>query len=171
MKTISKTKIYKAPPVAVFDCLDDLGVTGMHMTKSSMPMMGGKLQLEFLSPHKKGLDTIYRWTGKVLWWSLDFTVQVTEWVQGKEKTWKTIGPASIILYSWFAMHLVVESAGEGSIARLSFMYEKPRGSFNRLLCLLLGSWYGRWCLDHMLADAGRQLENSFTGTHPALKEV
>jgi hypothetical protein len=54
--------------------LDDLGVTGMHMTKSSVPMMGGKMNLEFLSSHKTELNTKYRWTGNVLWMQLDFTV-------------------------------------------------------------------------------------------------
>lgn len=168
MKTISQAKTYHASPEEVFECLDNLGVTGMHMTRSSMPMMGGKLKLEFLTPHKKGLNTIYRWTGKVLWWDLDFTVQVTEWRQGKEKTWKTIGPTKLILYSSFEMHLTVESAKEGSIAHLSFTYEKPKGSLNKLLCDLLGDWYGNWCLRHMLADAEKQLENPLPVTHSTL---
>lgn len=169
MKTISKTRIYQASPEDVFDCLDNLSVTGMHMTRSSIPMMGGKLNLEFLSPQKTGLNTLYRWTGKVLWWDMGFTVQVTEWIRGKEKTWKTVGPVRIILYSWFEMRLHVERAMEGSTALLSFTYEKPKGPLNKLLCLLLGDWYGKWCLNHMLADAEKQLGASFTKTQSALE--
>ena len=55
MKTIERTKHYTASPEEVFDLIDDLGVTGMHMTQSSMPMMGGKMNLQFLTPHKTGL--------------------------------------------------------------------------------------------------------------------
>lgn len=171
MKVLSKTKKFKAQPGAVFECLDDLGVTGMHMTRASMPMMGGSLQLEFLSAHKRGLDTTYRWTGSILWRKLDFTVRVTGWKQGREKTWETVGPVKMILYSGFTMHLEVDKATEGSVAYLSFAYEKPNGLFDRLLCFVLGDWYGYWCLNHMLEDAEKQLGNTFPMTHSTIKEV
>jgi hypothetical protein len=53
VKTVSQTYTFYAPAGVVFDHLDDLSVTGMHMTKSSMPMMGGKMNLQFLSANKK----------------------------------------------------------------------------------------------------------------------
>lgn len=57
MKTIKKTKLYTASPEIVFDHIDDLGITGMHMTKSSMMMMGNKLNLQYLTENRKGLGT------------------------------------------------------------------------------------------------------------------
>lgn len=162
MKTIERSKMYQASREQVFDCIDDLGVTGMHMTKSSMPMMGGKMQLEFLSPHKTGLHTKYRWRGKVLWWKMDFTVDVTKWIRGREKVWETVGMAKLILYSWFRMNLNVEPMPNESesIAYLSISYEKPNGFFNKILCLLLGDWYCKWCLKNMLSDAEKKLMHS-----------
>ncbi|HET9745793.1 MAG TPA: SRPBCC family protein [Chitinophagaceae bacterium] len=157
MKTIERSKIYQASPEEVFDCLDDLSVTGMHMTKSSMPMMGGKMNVELLSPHQKGLNTKYRWTGKVLWMVLDFTVHVTEWIRGREKSWETVGVARMIIMSWFKMNLKVEGNNQQSTAHLSINYEKPRGFFNRMLSFLLAGWYSRWCLNNMLNDAARKL--------------
>ena len=149
--------MYNAPAKLVFDCIDDLGVTGMHMTESSMPMMGGKMNLEFLTPWKTGLNTKYRWTGKVLWMNLDFTVLVIKWVNGHEKTWETIGNPKLIIYSWFQMHLKVDQNHDGSIACLSISYEKPKGFFNKLVCFLLGQWYSNWCLRNMLNDTGKRL--------------
>jgi hypothetical protein len=67
MRTVTTTQSFKIDPITIFDVLDDLGVTGMHMTKSSMPMMGGKMEVEFLSSDKTGLNARYRWTGKVMW--------------------------------------------------------------------------------------------------------
>ena len=157
MKTIQKTISYKASPEKVFDCIDDLGVTGMHMAESSMPMMGGKMELEFLTPHKTGLHTRYRWTGKALWWKLDFTVEVTKWIRGKEKTWETIGATKIILYSWFQMNLNIEPALDETIAYLSISYKQPVGVLNKILCFLLGDWYCRWCLNNMLSDTEKRL--------------
>ena len=160
MKTLEQFKVFQASPEAVFNCLDDLGVTGMHMTESSMPMMGGKMDLQFLTSHKTGLATKYRWTGKVMWWPLDFTVEVIKWIGGKEKIWKTTGPVKLIIYSWFQMNLKVWGDKEDSVARLSISYEKPNGLFNQFLCFLAGDWYCKWCLNNMLDDTERKLKNS-----------
>jgi hypothetical protein len=149
MKTIEKIKTYKASSEEVFDCLDDLSVTGMHMTESSMPMMGGKMNLEFLSSNKSGLNTKYRWTGKALWMVLDVTVLVTRWVRGKEKSWETQGIARMIIYSWFRMDLRVEGNLQQSTAHLSISYEKPKAFFNRILSFLVADWYCRWCLKNV----------------------
>jgi hypothetical protein len=159
MKTIKRTKHYNASPEDVFDCLDDLGVTGMHMTQSSMPMMGGKMDLKFLSPNKTGPQTKYRWTGKVLWWKLDFTVEVMKWERGKEKVWETIGVAKLVIYSWFRMNLDVWQVSDGSMAQLSISYEKPKGIFNQVLCFLLGDWYCKWCIKNMLRDTAERLNH------------
>src|SRR5215216_6347133 len=159
MKTLEQFKVFQASPEAVFSCLDDLGVTGMHMTESSMPMMGGKMDLQFLTSHKTGLGTKYRWTGKVMWWPLDFTVEVIKWIGGKEKIWKTTGPVKLIIYSWFQMNLKVWGDKEDSVAQLSISYEKPKGLFNQFLCFLAGDWYCKWCLNNMLDDTERKLKN------------
>jgi len=168
MKTIQKIKTYNASPEAVFNCLDDLGVTGMHMTKSSMPMMGGKMKLQFLTPHKTALNTKYRWTGKVLWWKLDFTVKVTEWQRGKLKIWQTIGPVKLIIYSWFQMKLKIWTYENESLAQLSISYERPKGLFNRLLCSLVGDWYCRWCLKNMLNNTEKKLSFSAAQQRPLI---
>ena len=49
MKTIKKKIFINASPDKIFGMMDDLGVTGMHMTKSSTMMMGSKLDLEYLT--------------------------------------------------------------------------------------------------------------------------
>jgi len=164
MKTVERIKIYRASPEEVFDCLDDLGITGMHMTESSMPMMGGKMDFEFLTEQKKGLHTKYKWTGKVLWRDMDFTVSVTKWIRGKEKVWETIGITKLIIFSWFRMNLKIRKVPEGSAAHLSISYEKPSGLLNRILCFLLGSWYCKWCITNMLRDT----ETKITKIHGAI---
>ncbi len=158
MKTLKRTERYDAAPEKVFQCLDDLGITGMHMTKSSMPMMGGKLDVTFLTAHHTGPGSRYRWTGKVMGMVMDFTVEVTKWVQGKEKTWETIGDPKMIIYSWYQMHLTTSPSPPGTQAELSITYEGPGGWFNKIIYFFLGDWYCRWCLKHMLGDAKRILE-------------
>ena len=52
----SKSPIIYATPAEVFAYMDNIGNTGMHMTKSSMPMMGSKLELKQLSENATGLN-------------------------------------------------------------------------------------------------------------------
>lgn len=161
MKTIERTEVFNASPEQVFKCIDDLGVTGMHMTKSSAMMMGSKLSLEYLTEKHTGLGTMYRWTGKMMGMSMDFTVEVTKWVPYKEKTWETIGDTKLIIYSWYQMHLITTPMlNNGTNAELSISYEKPKGFFNKILSFLFANWYCRWCLNHMLGDAKKLLESA-----------
>jgi hypothetical protein len=157
MRTINKTETYNASPEKVFKSIDDLGVTGMHMTQSSGMMMGSKLKLEFLTENHTGQGCKYRWTGKMMGMKMDFIVEVTKWIQNKEKIWETIGEPKLIIYSWYRMHLVVIPAVNGANVELSISYEKPKGFFNKILSFLFADWYCRWCLKKMLSDAERSL--------------
>jgi hypothetical protein len=159
MKSITRIEAYYATPSQVFKCLDDLGVTGMHMTKSSMMMMGSKLNLEFLTESHAGLSSKYRWTGKMMGLPMDFTVEVTKWIKDEEKIWETIGEAKLIIYSWYRMHLNVRPITNGSKAELSISYEKPKGFFNKILSFLFADLYCKWCLRKMLGDGKKSLES------------
>jgi len=160
MKTISRSEHFVATPSQVFKAIDDLGVTGMHMTESSMMMMGSKLELEFLTSNKTGLGSSYRWTGKMMGMPMAFTVVVTIWEDGKEKVWETIGPTKLIIYSWYRMKLVVAREKNETIADLSISYERPNGLFNKVISFLFANIYCRWCLKQMLGDAKKCVEGS-----------
>jgi hypothetical protein len=149
----------QASPDKVFETLDDLGVTGMHMTKSSVMMMGSRLHLEYLTPGHTGLDTKYRWTGKMMGMKMDFTVRVTRWIKDIEKVWETIGETKMIIYSWYRMNLLVSKEGVGTKAELSITYKSPKGAVNKLLSALFAEWYCRWCLTNMLNDTKKKLES------------
>ena len=158
MKTIRRTEAYAASPKIVFHYLDDLGVTGIHMTQSSTMMMGSKLHLEYITPNHTGLNSKYRWTGTMMGMKMDFTVEVTKWIEGEEKIWETIGEARMIIYSWYRMHLLINEKGDLTIAELSITYEKPKGWFAKIISFLFADWYCRWCLKNMLTDTKRKTE-------------
>jgi hypothetical protein len=160
MKTLSRIEKYNASPAQVFRYIDDLGVTGMHMTESSMMMMGSKLHLNFLTENKTGLGSRYRWTGSMMGLKMDFTVAVTKWIDGKEKTWETVGQTKMIIYSWYRMNLVVRTIESLTEAELSISYEKPHGFINKVLSFLFADWYCRWCLRQMLGDAKEAVEEN-----------
>ncbi len=141
------------------------------MTKSSMMMMGGKLNLEFLTKNHTGLGSRYRWTGKTMGMKMDFTVEVTKWVKDEEKIWETVGKAELIIYSWFRMHLKVFPIINGTTAKLSISYKKPKGWFNEILSFLFADWYCNRCLKRILEDAKKHLEHSNDGVLRELKRI
>ena len=103
MKNFQKEIIIQALPEKVFAYMDNINNTGMHMTKSSKPMMGSKLELKQLSENATGLNSKFRWYGKMMWFKMDFTVVVTKWIKDKEKVWETIGEAKMIIMGWYQM--------------------------------------------------------------------
>ena len=159
MKTLLRTELFNASPVEAFHILGELGVTGTHITNSSAMMPGSKQNLQYLTVHRTGLDSSYRWTGKMMGLPMDFTVKVMKWLEGKDKIWETIGETRLIIYFWHRMFLSVSAVESGAKAKLSISYEKPTGFLNRVLSFLFANWYCRWCLKKMLDDAKQALQN------------
>ncbi len=140
----------------VFAFMDDIRNTGKHMTESSGAMAGSKLKIEWLSDYKMGLGTKYRWTGKVVGMKMDFTVEVSKWIDGKEKVWGIVGDAKMIVIDWFEMDLTMTPEKDGkSKAKLGINYTKHRGLWG----FLLGKWYSKWCVKSMLRDTKKHFEN------------
>jgi hypothetical protein len=140
----------------VFAFIDDIRNTGKHMTENSGVMAGSKLKIEWLSDHKTGLGTKYRWTGKVVGMKVDFTVEVSKWIDGKEKVWGTVGDAKMIVIDWFEMDLTMMCENDGkSKAKLGINYTKHRALWG----FLFGKWYSIWCVKSMLRDTKKHFEN------------
>jgi predicted ATPase len=89
---------------------------------------------------------------------IDFTVKVTKWVEGVEKVWETTGEASMILFSWYRMHLLLYPKGGSTQADLSITYEKPKGWLARIITFLFADLYCYWCLKRMLSDGKSKIE-------------
>lgn len=163
VRKLFRTVVITASAVDVFEFMDDIGNTGMHMTQSNGPMFGSKLNLEWLTEHKTGPGTKYRWTGKVLGMKMDFSVEVTNWIKGKEKIWGTIGEARMIVLLWYKMYLILTPLEDGSTqTELGIYYTRS----HNLLGLLLARSYAKWCVKSMLRDTKKHFENVNDSNHP-----
>ena len=159
MKTKSKTIIIKSSPEKVFAQMDDFSKTGMHMSESSMMMMGSKLKLEQLSTNPTGVGAKYRWYGKMMGMTMDFSETVTKWQSPKLKEWETVGEAKIIIMSWYRMWFEISPAENGTIAKISISYLPPKEWYYKILSFFFANWYCNWCLNNMLNDTKKNLEN------------
>ncbi|MCL5985366.1 MAG: SRPBCC family protein [Actinobacteria bacterium] len=160
MKTITETTEIKASADVVFAYVDDIHNTGWHMMKSSMPLMGSKLNLEILSQNPTGAGATYRCYGKVLGLTIDFTETVIKWIPGKERVWRTIGKPKIIIMKNYEMWFTIEPIGSETRLTFGITYDLPRSLFWKMIGLLLAGWYSRWCLENMCSDAKKALESN-----------
>ena len=159
MKTQTRSAIIPAEPDNVFDFMDDYSKTGMHMTESSTMMMGSKLKLEQLSPNAIGVGATYRWFGKMMGMTIDFTQTVSQWVQGVEKEWKTNGDAKIIIMGWYRMYWKLKPVDGGTLATIGIDYTAPPQWYFKVLSFFFGGVYSRWCLNSMLRDTKKAFAN------------
>ena len=157
MITKSKSILIHSTPAKVFAQMDDFSKTGMHMTESSMMMMGSKLTLEQLSTNATGVGASYRWYGKMMGMTMDFSETVTKWVQDKLKEWEIIGDAKIIIMSWYRMWFEISSTENGTLATISISYLPPKEWYYKILSFLFANWYCNWCLNNMLNDTKKAL--------------
>ena len=159
MKTKSKNIRIHSTPEKVFTQMDDFSKTGMHMSESSMMMMGSKLKLEQLSINSTGVGAKYRWYGKMMGMIMDFSETVTKWQPPKLKEWETVGESKIIIMSWYRMWFEISAAENGAIAKISISYLPPKQWHHKILSFFFATWYCNWCLNNMLNYTKRNLEN------------
>ena len=160
MKMYSKSILIQSSPERVFAFIDNIGNTGMHMNKSSIPLMGSKLELKQLSENATGLNSKFRWTGKMMGFTMDFTVVVSKWIKDKEKVWEIIGKAKMIILRWYQMRLVILPEGENTKAGLSIAYTNRKNIFFKIIGFFLTPFYANWCLNNMLQDSKKTLETN-----------
>ena len=160
MIMVAETVDIQAPAEQVFAYVDDIRNVGWHMTeRSSMAMMGSRLELEIVSEQSTGLGATYRYSGTMMGLSLDFSESVTRHIPNREKVWRTIGQPRLLIISSYEMRLAVEPlSAASSRLTISIAYELPRSAFWHIVGRMLAGPYSRWCLRQIVGDAKRALE-------------
>ena len=158
MVTKSKSILIHSTPENVFQQMDDFSKTGMHMSESSMMMMGSKLMLEQLSTNPTGVGSSYRWYGNMMGMTMDFSETVTKWQPPTLKEWETVGDAKIIIMSWYRMWFEIAPIEGGTAVTISISYLPPKPWFYKVLSFFFANWYCNWCLNNMLNDTKACLE-------------
>ena len=162
MKMKSKNILIHSTHEKVFAQMDDFSKTGMHMSERSMMMMGSKLKLEQLSLNSTGVGAKYRWYGKMMGMTMDFSETVTKWQSSKIKEWETFGEAKIIIMSWYRMWFEIAPYENKILAKISITYLPPKEWYYKILSFFFAKWYCNWCLNNMLNDTKKNLENKIS---------
>jgi len=128
MTTVTEAVDIQEPAERVFGYVDDMRNVGWHMTdRSSMPMLGSRLKLEILSEQPTGPGATYRYSGKMMGLSLDFSESVTTYLPNREKVWRTIGTPRLLIIDAYEMRIAVEPlSATTSRLTIAITYELPR---------------------------------------------
>lgn len=99
--------------------------------------------------------------GRVLGVQLSLEEVVAERTPPIRKVWMTVGTPRLLVIGPYRMGFVLVPASDGANAGGSdgvtltvfIDYALPERGPSRLLGLMFGHWYARWCTERMVADA------------------
>jgi hypothetical protein len=160
MSMLTRSVAIEAPAERVFAYVDDIRNLARHMSEGrSMPMMGSKLKLEIMTPEPTGVGAVYRYSGRMMGMTIDFSETVTKYIAGREKVWRTIGKPELLIIAGYEMRVLVEPVSPtSSRLTISIDYELPRAGIWRVLGWALAGAYSRWCLTSMAEGSKLDLE-------------
>lgn len=145
--------VVHAPPLMLFEHVDDPARLSSHMSQSSWAMGGGRMQVEPDEGRGRTLGSRIRMTGRIFGVRLSVEEAVTERDPPRRKVWETIGHPRLLVIGHYRMGFDIEPRGRGSTLRVFIDYALPDQGPTRCLARLFGSYYARWCTGRMVDDA------------------
>jgi len=143
-----------AEPVALFEYLDDHERLASHMMQSSAMMAGSSMNFAFDRGRGRTLGSRIGMSGKVLGLSLEVSEIVSERDPPRRKVWQTEGTPRLLVIGAYRMGFDIAPEDLGSRLRVFIEYDLPAWPW-RLLGLIAGRFYARWCVRSMAYDSAR----------------
>lgn len=147
----------KASPARIFAALDDPARLSSHMSKSSWQMGGGKMETTVDAQQGRAVGSHIILRGRVLGIELFVEEVVTAHDVPLRKEWETIGTPRLLVIGPYRMSFDLNGSDGGSRLRVAIDYELPARGVGRVLGLLFGRAYARWCTRRMVKDAATVL--------------
>jgi hypothetical protein len=142
-----------APPVEVFDFLDDHRRLLAHMTEPSWQMAGSSMTIGMDKNQGRALGSRITLSGRILGLSLQVEEVVTKYNPPHSKTWETVGTPRLLVIGPYAMGFAL-SPRQGGWLLCVFIDYSPQGEgFCHLLGRLFSKSYAKWCTNRMACDA------------------
>lgn len=149
---LAETVTVAAVPTDVFAYLDDHERLGAHMMQSSAMMAGSAMAFSFDAAKGRALGSRIEMRGKVLGLSLTVNEIVTERQIPERKAWETQGSPRLLVIGAYRMGFEIAPERAGSQLTVFIDYDLPDWPW-RLLGLIAGRFYARWCVKSMARDA------------------
>jgi hypothetical protein len=139
----------------VFAYLDNHSRLSGHMSNPSWRTAGMSMTIEVDDLGGRVVGSRIRILGKVLGLRLFVEQAVTKREPGVRKEWETLGEPRLLVIAGYRMGFEVAGESGSCALRVFIDYNLPAAGVSRLLGLVLGDWYARWCVRSMVSDAQR----------------
>jgi len=151
-KHYEESRVVNATPEAVFGFADNHTNLSAHMNKSSFMMAGSKLETRMDGGNAQVIGSHITMDGKVLGIKLFLDEVVIKREPPRIKEWETVGKVKLVVIGDYLLGFRLEGAENKTKITVYIDYDLPVGLFNRVLGILFGGVYAKWCVKQMLAS-------------------
>lgn len=150
---LSSSVEISASPELIFAYLDGQKNLSSHMEQSSWMMAGSSMKIELDQQEGKtvGAEIILR--GSMLGIPLLVREAITERHPPSRKVWETAGEQKMVILDQYRMGFETTPSGATSKLMVFIDYSLPKPPGRKVLGLLLGKLYARWCIERVTRDA------------------
>lgn len=145
----------RASPAELFSVLDDPLRLSAHMTNRSWKMGWGKMDIVVDAQGGHALGSHIALYGRLFGVALSLDEVVTLREPPYRKRWETVGEPRLLVIGAYSMGFEISPASLAARVRVAIDYDLPRNGLPRILGLLFGKSYARWCTRKMVRDAQR----------------
>ena len=142
-----------ASPDALFEMLDDQTRLSAHMTRRSWKMGWGKMEILLDEQRGKVVGSHIVLRGRVFGIRIYLDELVTLHEPPLSKKWKTVGQPRLLVIGSYEMGFAIAPELTGAELTVAIDYDLPQEGISRILGLLFGRSYAKWCTRRMVQDA------------------
>ena len=142
-------------PARVFAKLDDHARLAAHMAKPSWRMGWATMQIITDPERPRGVGSHIALRGRVFGFRLSVDEEVTRYEPPSLKAWETTEEPHLLVIGQYRMSFSTTAVRYGTELRVTIDYNRPISPFPRLLGILFGQMYARWCTSQMVSDAAK----------------
>lgn len=140
-------------PDRVFAKLDDHARLAAHMARPSWRMGWATMQIITDPQRPRGVGAHIALRGRVFGFRLSVDEAVTRYEPPSLKEWETTTEPHLLVIGQYRMGFFTSAERDGTTLRVVIDYNHPTPAFTRLLGVLFGRMYARWCTSQMVNDA------------------
>ncbi len=150
MKHYEESVLVNASLEEIFAYVDNHLNFSSHMNKSSLMMGGGKMETELDAGQGKVVGSHIKMGGNVLGIKLYLDEVITEHTPPRRKVWKTVGIPKLLVIGTYELGFEITKENEKSKFKVFINYNLPHDGISKLLGLLFGRVYAKWCVHQMI---------------------
>ncbi|OGH20773.1 MAG: hypothetical protein A3D74_05620 [Candidatus Levybacteria bacterium RIFCSPHIGHO2_02_FULL_37_13] len=148
-----------ASPEEVFIYADDHTNFSSHMNKSSWMMGGGKMTTHPDDRNFQKVGSHLRMSGTVFGIKLFLDEVITHHQPPYRKEWQTVGDLDIIVIGHYKLGFEIKPENSNSKLKVYIDYNLPNSFKTRLLGILFGRFYAKWCVNQMISGVGKHFKS------------